>query len=66
MAGKGDIMEMIFELFLIGSIGIVGLQYLVTANMDGLSAAIVTIFTVVIPIMFGIVIVYRWYSRVKN
>jgi hypothetical protein len=66
MAGKGDIMEMIFELFLIGSVGIVGLQYLVTANMDGLSAAVVTIFTVVVPLMFGIVIIYRWYSRVKS
>lgn len=59
-------MEMIFELFLIGSVGIVGLQYLVTANMTGLNAAVVTILTVVIPIMFGIVIIYRWYSRVKG
>jgi hypothetical protein len=58
-------MEMIFELFLIGSVGVVGLQYLVTANMDGLSAAVVTILTVVVPLMFGIVIIYRWYSRVK-
>lgn len=66
MGKGGDIMEMIFELFLIGSIGIVGLQYLVTANMDGLSAAVVTIFTVVVPIMFGIVVVYRWYQRVKS
>jgi drug/metabolite transporter (DMT)-like permease len=65
LVGKGDIMEMIFELFLIGTIGIVGLQYLVTANMDGLNAAVVTIFTIVIPIMFGIVIVYRWYKRVQ-
>jgi drug/metabolite transporter (DMT)-like permease len=65
MVEKGDIMEMIFELFLIGSIGIVGLQYLVNANMDGLNAAVVTIFTIVIPIMFGIVIVYRWYKRVR-
>ena len=65
-SGKGSgIMEMIFELFLIGSIGIVGLQYLVTANMDGLSAAVVTIFTIVLPIMFGIVILYSWYKRVK-
>ena len=64
--GKGDIMEMIFELFLIGSVGIVGLQYLVTANMDGLSGAVVTIFTVVVPLMFGIVIIYRWYARVKS
>lgn len=64
--GKGDVMEMIFELFLIGSIGIVGLQYLVNANMDGLNAAVVTIFTIVIPIMFGIVIVYRWYQRVRT
>lgn len=66
MGSQGDVMEMIFELFLIGSIGIVGLQYLVTANMDGLNAAVVTIFTVVIPIMFGIVIVYRWYKRVRS
>jgi hypothetical protein len=65
MAGKGDIMEMIFELFLIGSIGVVGLQYLVTANMDGLNAAVVTILTIVVPLMFGIVIIYRWYSRVR-
>jgi drug/metabolite transporter (DMT)-like permease len=65
LAGKGDVMEMIFELFLIGSIGIIGLQYLVTANMDGLNAAVVTIFTIVVPLMFGIVIVYRWYQRVK-
>jgi len=63
---KGDIMEMILELFLIGSVGVVGLQYLVTANMDGLSAAVTTILTIVIPIMFGIVIIYRWYDRVKN
>jgi len=63
---SGGIMEMIFELFLIGSIGVVGLQYLVTANMDGLSVAVVTIFTVVLPIMFGIVIVYKWYARVKG
>lgn len=62
----GDIMEMIFELFLIGSIGVAGLQYLVTANMDGLSAAVVTILTIVIPMMFGIVVVYRWYHRVKS
>ena len=65
MAGKGDIMEMIFELFLIGSIGVVGLQYLVNANMEGLNAAVVTILTIVVPLMFGIVIIYRWYSRVK-
>jgi hypothetical protein len=65
MAGKGDIMEMIFELFLIGSVGIVGLQFLVTANMDGLNAVVVTIFTIVVPLMFGIVIIYRWYSRVR-
>ena len=64
--GKGDIMEMVFELFLIGSVGVVGLQYLVTANMTGLSAAVVTILTVVIPIMFGLVIVYRWYKRVRS
>lgn len=63
--GSGDIMEMVFELFLIGSVGVVGLQYLVTANMTGLSAAVTTILTVVIPIMFGIIIVYRWYHRVK-
>jgi drug/metabolite transporter (DMT)-like permease len=62
--GKGDIMEMVFELFLIGSVGIIGLQYLVTANMDGLNAAVVTIFTIVVPLMFGIVVVYRWYKRV--
>ena len=64
--GSGDIMEMVFELFLIGSVGVVGLQYLVTANMDGLGAAVTTILTVVIPIMFGIVIVYRWYKRVST
>lgn len=58
-------MEMIFELFLIGSVGIVGLQYLVTANMTGLNGAVVTIFTIVVPLMFGIVIVYRWYKRVQ-
>jgi len=63
---SGAIMEMIFELFLIGSIGVVGLQYMVTANMNGLSTAVVTIFTVVLPIMFGIVILYKWYSRVKG
>jgi hypothetical protein len=62
--GKGDIMEMVFELFLIGSVGIIGLQYLVTANIDGLNAAVVTIFTIVVPLMFGIVVVYRWYKRV--
>ena len=66
MAKGGSIMEMVFELFLIGSVGVVGLQYLVTANMDGLSAAVVTILTVVVPIMFGLVIIYRWYSRVKG
>lgn len=66
MAKGGSIMEMIFELFLIGSIGIVGLQYLVTANMDGLNVAVVTIFTIVLPVMFGIIILYRWYSRVKS
>jgi membrane protein YdbS with pleckstrin-like domain len=64
LAQKGDVMEMIFELFLIGSVGITGLQYLVTANMTGLNAAVVTIFTIVVPLMFGIVIVYRWYKRV--
>jgi len=64
--GSGDIMEMVFELFLIGSVGVVGLQYLVSANMDGIGSATTTILTVVIPIMFGIVIVYRWYHRVKN
>jgi hypothetical protein len=41
-AGKSDIMEMVFELFLIGSVGVVGLQYLVTANMTGLNAAVIT------------------------
>lgn len=60
------IMEMVFELFLLGSVGVVGLQYLATANTDGLNAAVVTIITVVIPLMFGIVVVYRWYSRVKG
>jgi hypothetical protein len=64
-AGKGDIMEMVFELFLIGSVGVTGLQYLVTANMDGLNAAVVTILTIVVPLMFGIVIIYRWYKRVS-
>jgi hypothetical protein len=63
-AGKSDIMEMVFELFLIGSVGVVGLQYLVTANMTGLNAAVITILTIVVPLMFGIVIVYRWYKRV--
>ena len=63
--GNGGIMEMIFELFVLGSVGVVGLQYLVTANYTGLSAVVVTIFTIVIPLMFGIVIIYRWYARVK-
>jgi len=58
-------MEMVFELFLIGSVGVTGLQYLVTANMDGLNAAVVTILTIVVPLMFGIVIIYRWYKRVS-
>jgi hypothetical protein len=63
--GKGSaIMEMVFELFLIGSVGIVGLQYLTSANTTGLDATVVTILTIIVPIMFGIVIVYRWYSRV--
>ena len=57
------LMEMIFELFLLGSVGVAGLQYLVSANMDGLNAAVVTILTVVIPLMFGIVVVYSWYER---
>lgn len=64
--GSSAIMEMIFELFLIGSIGIVGLQYIVNANMTGLNAAVVTIFTIVLPIMFGIVILYKWYARVRG
>ena len=62
---SGGIMEMVFELFLIGSVGVVGLQYIVTANMDGLDAAVVTILTVVLPLMFGIIIIFRWYKRVK-
>ena len=57
------IMGMIVELFILGSVGITGLQYLVTANMDGLNAAVVTILTVVIPLMFGLVVVYSWYER---
>lgn len=65
MAKGAEIMEMIFELFLIGSIGITGLTFLVTANMTGLNAAVVTIFTIVLPIMFGIVVLYSWYKRVK-
>ena len=65
MAKDSAIMDMVFELFLIGSIGITGLVYLVTANMTHLSATVVTIFTVVLPIMFGIVILYSWYKRVK-
>lgn len=63
---SGGIMEMVFELFILGSVGIVGLQYLATANYDGLNAVVVTIFTIVVPLMFGIVIVYKWYNRVHS
>lgn len=61
-----DIMEMIVELFLIGSVGVAGLVYLATANTTGLNAAVVTILTVVVPLMFGVVIIYSWYKRVKS
>lgn len=63
---KSDIMEMIVELFLIGSVGVSGLVFLATANVTGLSAAVVTILTVVVPLMFGVVIIYKWYSRIRG
>jgi membrane protein YdbS with pleckstrin-like domain len=61
----GDIVEMIIELFLIGSVGVAGLVYLVTANMTGLDATIVALLSTVIPTFFAIMIVYRWYKRIK-
>jgi hypothetical protein len=65
MAKGNAIMEMIFEIFLLAAVGVVALVYLNDADLTGLDPAIATILQVVVPLMFGIVIIYRWYSRVK-
>lgn len=61
--GVGSSVDMAVELIVIAAIVPLGLVAIAGANLTGVSAAVSTIFTVVMPILAMVGIVKGWWGR---
>lgn len=52
------------ELFLIGVLGPVALQAIAAGNYTGVDPVIVTVFTILIPVLAGLAMALKWMGKI--
>jgi uncharacterized membrane protein len=56
--------NIMLELFLIGILGPIALQAIAAGNYTGVDPTIVTIFTILIPVLAGIAMALKWLGKI--
>jgi len=60
MAKGGSSSHVLIELFLVGILGPIALQAIAAGNYSGVNSTVVTIFTILIPVLAGVGIALKW------
>lgn len=56
--------NVLLELFLVGILGPIALQAIAAGNYTGVDPVIITIFTILIPVLAGIAIALKWMGKI--